>query len=65
MNEDQARQLAHALGGETWQSGGAMWLVIVRRSDGSLVVFSDDVVCEYVSQDTFDESLAATTIALR
>lgn len=34
MDEQQATAVAEALGGETWQSGGGMWLVIVRRTDG-------------------------------
>ena len=55
MNEQQATQLATALGGYTWQSGGGIWLVLLERTDGSLVVFSDEVVCEYASQSAFED----------
>jgi len=41
MDEKQANAVAEALGGETWQSGGDIWLVLLRRSDGRLVVLSD------------------------
>ena len=33
MNEDQAIAIADALGAEAWQSGGDIWLVILRRQD--------------------------------
>jgi hypothetical protein len=64
MNEDQANAIAEALGGETWQSGGDIWLVIIRRRDGRLVVLSDEVVCEYENQEGFDTARTLTTIHL-
>jgi len=30
MNELQAKQIAEALSGETWQSGGGIWLVLSK-----------------------------------
>ena len=30
------------MGGETWQSGGDIWLVVMHRADGRLVVLSDE-----------------------
>jgi len=65
MDEPQATAIAEALGGETWQSGGDIWLVILRRADGRLVVLSDDVVCEYADDDAFDNGRASTSITLR
>jgi hypothetical protein len=65
MNEQQATQLATALGGYTWQSGGNIWLVLLERTDGSLVVFSDEVVCEYPTQAAFEQCQPAATIRLR
>jgi hypothetical protein len=44
MNEKQAGMIADALGGETWQSGGGIWLVILRQGNGKLVVISDEAV---------------------
>jgi hypothetical protein len=65
MDEARATSVADALGGEAWQSGGGIWLVLVRRPDGHVVVFSDESVCEYENQDAFDEARATTTVMLR
>lgn len=64
MNEQQARAVAEALGGETWQSGGDIWLVLLRRSDGTLVVISDEVVCAYENEAAFEESQPRASIIL-
>jgi hypothetical protein len=44
MNELQAKQVAEALSGETWQSGGGIWLVLIRQGTGKLVVISDEAI---------------------
>jgi len=64
MNESQAAQVAEALSGETWQSGGEIWLVLLRRTDGKLSVISDEVVCEYDDEDRFEQAKPAKTIFL-
>lgn len=64
MDERQANAIARALGGETWQSGGGIWLVLIHRADGRLVVLSDDAVCEYESEEAFDAGLASASITL-
>ena len=50
MDEEKAEALAKLLGGETWQSGGDIWLVILRRSDGKIVAISDELVAEYADE---------------
>ena len=50
MDEEKAEALAKLLGGETWQSGGDIWLVILRRADGKIVAISDEVVAEYADE---------------
>lgn len=50
MDEEKAEALAKLLGGETWNSGGDIWLVILKRSDGRIVAISDEVVCEYADE---------------
>lgn len=42
---------AKALGADAWNSGGGIWLAVVRRDDGRVVAISDEAVCEYASQD--------------
>ena len=55
MEEKQANAVSRALGGETWQSGGDIWLVIFRRVDGHVVVLSDEAVCEYPNEEALSE----------
>jgi len=64
MNELQATTVAKALSGETWQSGGNIWLVLLRRTDGSLAVISDEAVCEYENEEFFEKAKPAKTILL-
>ena len=51
MDEEKAEKLAGLLGGETWNSGGDIWLVILKRSDGRIVAISDEVVAEYADEE--------------
>lgn len=52
MNEDKAKKIAAIVGGETYQSGGDIWLVIIRKHEG-IAVISDESVCSYRSEDAF------------
>jgi len=54
MDETKAKQLAELLGGEPWQSGGDIWLVVIRRADGKVVAISDEVVCEYADETALE-----------
>ncbi len=54
MTEEQANAVASALSGTPWQSGGDIWLVIVERKDGSIVVISDESICVYANQECLD-----------
>lgn len=65
MNEQQANALAAALGGYAWNSGGGIWLVLKERADGRLVVFSDEMVCEYAGAEAFhDGELSSASMML-
>jgi hypothetical protein len=64
MNEGQAIAIADALGAEAWQSGGDIWLVLVRRPDGHLVVISDEAVCDYEGEEAFDKRQITAAISL-
>jgi hypothetical protein len=64
MTEQQPRAIADALGGETWQSGGDIWLAILRRNDGKVGVISDDAICLYADDDSFDAGEAEQSIVL-
>jgi len=49
MTEQQAEIVASALGGEAWNSGGDIWLVVFRRSDGKVIALSDESLVVYDS----------------
>jgi len=56
MDETKANQLAELLGADTWNSGMDMWLVVKRRNDGKLAVFSDESVCIYADEESLQTS---------
>jgi hypothetical protein len=64
MDEKQAKMVANVLGGQTWQSGGDIWLVLIERTDGKLVVVSDEAVCEYKNEESFEKAKPEKTILL-
>ena len=64
MNEEQANTIAEAMGGEVWQTGGDIWLVLFRRQDGKIVAISDEVVCEYENDDQLESGRPAASIIL-
>ena len=64
MDQNQAESVAESLGGEAWQSGGDIWLVRISRSDGKLVIISDEMLCEYADEDAFERNQAASGILL-
>ncbi len=64
MNEQQANALSEIFSGEAWDSGGGIWLAAYWRGDGKYIVFSGDAVCEYDSEEAFDNASVAKTIVL-
>jgi hypothetical protein len=64
MSEKQAQAIAKALGGQAWQSGGGIWLVVFHREDGRVVAISEEVVCEYENEEAFDSGTPAQSIFL-
>jgi hypothetical protein len=65
MDEQRANELARAIGGEAWQTGGGIYVVALRRPDGSIVVFSDDLVAEYPDDEAYDAAEPSKSILLR
>jgi len=55
MSERQAKAVAAALRADAWDSGGGIWLVVIRRADGKVVLISDEVVKVYSDYQTFDD----------
>ena len=54
LNERTAPLVAIALGGDTWQNGEGLWLVIKRASDGRVVIVSETSVIEYETEQAFE-----------
>ena len=65
MNEKQAEAVARALGGNVWNSGGEMYLVILRRSDGRVVGISGESVCVYADEDALQSEQPLESIILQ
>jgi len=65
MDEHHAKAVADALGGEAWQSGGGIWLVLIRRDDGRIVAISQDAVCLYADDESLDSARSVECIALQ
>ena len=64
MDEEKAEALAKLLGGETWNSGGDIWLVILRRADGRIAAISDELVAEYADEEALGAGEAVGQILL-
>jgi hypothetical protein len=64
MDEKKAKALANLLGGETWDSGGDIYLVLVKRKDGKVVAFSDETVCLYADEDALESGEPEANIDL-
>jgi len=55
INDLTAPVVATALGGDAWQSGGGIWLIVKRTTDGRVVTISPEVVNEYSNEEAFEE----------
>ena len=64
MDEDTAKQLASLIGGETWDSGGGICLVVRKRSDGKVVAFSDESVCVYDDENALQAGEPSESLIL-
>ncbi len=64
MDENQAMAVAEALGGEPWQSGGDIWLVVFRREDGRVVCLSDESAGVYENEDELEAGQPVESIIL-
>ena len=59
-----AAQVAAILGGDAWQSGGGIWLVMIHRPDGVVVAVSDELVAEYAGDEAFERNQPTTVIRI-
>ena len=59
VTEEWARPLANLLGGEAYQSGGNIWVVLFQRPDGRFVVIGDDGADIYRSAEHYERCYEA------
>ena len=64
MDEERAKLLADVLGGDVWDSGGGISLVLKRRADGKVVAISDEVVCVYENDEAMQDGKPLETVLL-
>ena len=64
MDEKKAKQLAEIIGGDVWDTGGGICLVLKYRPDGRIVAFSDEVICVYENDDSLQKGKALESVLL-
>jgi len=64
LNERTAPMVAYALGGDAWQSGGGIWLIVKRTADKRVVTISPEVVNEYADEQAFEENRPKSTLVM-
>ena len=64
LNELTAPVVATALGGDAWQSGGEIWLIVKRTTDGRVVTISPEVVNEYANDEAFEEDRPKSSLVM-
>jgi len=63
MTEQEANQLKAVLGGEVLQTGGGVYVLILKEvnrpycDDARVLVFSGEVIAEYFSREFFDDGM--------
>ena len=55
MKEEFANKLAELIGGQVFNSGGGVHLVIKVHNYGFVTVYSEDCICEYADEKAFHE----------
>ena len=56
--------MARVLGGDAWNSGGGIQLVVIERPDGRVVAVSDEAFCECADRDALIHGRPSNSIML-
>ena len=64
MDAERAKLLAEIIGGDVWDSGGGICLVLKHRTDGRIVAFSNEGVSVYLNEEAVQGSEPLVTIEL-
>ena len=49
---------------EAWQSGGGIWLVTFMNTRGNFVCISDEEICEYESEQAFEDGIYMQSVEI-
>ncbi|QHI69282.1 hypothetical protein [Tichowtungia aerotolerans] len=64
MDEEKANQLAELLNGEAWNSGGGIYIVLVRNSLGQIIGITDESICLYANEQALEDGFAGQSFLL-
>ncbi|HEX4286564.1 MAG TPA: hypothetical protein VHZ28_15835 [Terracidiphilus sp.] len=64
LKSDCGSRTGHILGGDTWDTGGGLWLVLLRRGDGKVVAISDEAVNLYNDEEELQTGKPRESIVL-
>ena len=64
MTESEAQAVAAVFGGDAWNSGGGIDLVVIEKRDGRMVAISDEAVCEYADREALMHGRPSNSIML-
>jgi hypothetical protein len=64
LTESEVQRLAAVLGGDVWDSGGGVELIVIEKPDGRVVAVSDESVCEYADRDALESGQPSNSITL-
>ena len=64
MDKEKATALAELLNGEAWQSGGGIYVVLVRNSLGQVIGITDESICVYAHEKALGEGIAEQSFLL-
>lgn len=62
MTEAQAQAIAEVYGGVVWQPHPGLWVVLIERDAGRLILCNDDGIYVYDSREAFESTMP--TVAL-
>jgi len=64
MDKEKAIAMAELLNGEAWNSGGGIYIVLIRNSLGQIVGITDETICLYANEKALEDGFAEQSFLL-
>lgn len=64
MDKEKATQLAELLNGEAWNSGGGIYIVLIRNSLNQIIGVTDESICLYANEQALEDGRAEQSFLL-